>query len=542
MKLQAYAWSFHYFRNWWSRLDLNQRHRALQAPALPTELQDRVRRKNFRKLAFEIISTSEVLGASATKTNEYFHSTTKNDKIKDMKKINTAPISGFSEFLPARQALYDDIKTKIAQTFRAHGFQHIETPTIERAEVLFAKSGGETEKQIYQVLKPQDPNQKLDQALRFDHTVPLARYVVEHESALSFPLRVTQIGKSFRGERAQKGRFREFCQCDLDVLGRGSLPSAYDSDVIFTLISALKAFMPAPFTFRISDRRILNGLIKILGLEEKSHDIFSIIDHAEKVTPEKTAQSFDEIGLTPAERETLETFLNIHGPRETVLADLEALLEKLESASPETETAVEFRSGLDSLSETLAALESLGCADYVKADMRIVRGLDYYTGAVFECVVRGQESLGSICSGGRYENLAAAYSDQKFPGVGGSIGLTRLFYLLESNGLLDEIDAKKPIDYVILPILTTSATTETSTAATTLAESAELSFAHSVAAKLRKTGAVVDLDLSDKRLGDRLNRAGKIAHSAIVIGSTEAETKTYKIRNLATGAEETASM
>ena len=523
--------------------------------------------------------------------------------MKDMKKINTAPISGFSEFLPEKQALYDDIKSKVAETFRAHGFQHIETPTIERAEVLFAKSGGETEKQIYQVLKPQDPNQKLDQALRFDHTVPLARYVVEHESTLTFPLRITQIGKNFRGERAQKGRFREFCQCDLDILGRGSLSSAYDADVIFTLISTLKTFMPTPFTFRISDRRILSGLVKILDLEEKPRDIFSIIDHAEKVSPEKTARSFDEIGLTATKREVLETFLNIHGSRKDVLAALTNLREKLialkppepseshdapesgpaktavnpsaasapESASEELGAALaEFDSGVESLDKTLATLESLGCAENLIADLRIVRGLDYYTGVVFECVVRDYESLGSICSGGRYENLAAAYSDQKFPGVGGSIGLTRLFYLLESNNLLAKKVDKKPIDYVILPIFSTtkiskSASPENpnsapeatsleapsanapkaagySSAPETANASPELSFSHAIAKKLRADGKTVDLDLSEKRLGDRLNRAGKIAHFAIVIGSKEAESKTYKIRNLETGSEESASL
>ena len=242
-----------------------------------------------------------------------------------MKKMNTTPISGTQELLPEKQAIFDEIKSRIREVYQKHGFQNIETPTIDRTEVLFAKAGGDTEKQIYKVIKTAETDQDADQALRFDHTVPLARYVVEHESDLYFPFKVTQIGRNFRGERAQKGRFREFYQCDIDIVGRNNLNIAYDAEAIATLHEALSTFLKPKMLIRISNRKLLTGLLNSQNLESKSKEIFSIIDHAEKVSPEKTQQSLNEINLTGSQIDILNKFMAIQGEREEAVAKLKSL-------------------------------------------------------------------------------------------------------------------------------------------------------------------------------------------------------------------------
>lgn len=216
-----------------------------------------------------------------------------------MKKLNTSPISGMQELLPEKQAIFNNLKNKIAEVYHNHGYLDIETPSIERTEILLAKAGGDTEKQIYKVIKTTEAAEDSDQALRFDHTVPLARYVVEHENNLAFPFKVSQIGPNFRGERAQKGRFREFYQCDIDVIGRGNISISYDADVISTLLQTFKSFgLKTPVLARINNRKILTGLLEALDLTSYSVDIYSIIDHSEKVPVEKTTENLAEIGLS----------------------------------------------------------------------------------------------------------------------------------------------------------------------------------------------------------------------------------------------------
>ena len=216
-----------------------------------------------------------------------------------MKKINTSPISGTQELLPKAQAIFNNLKSKIAETYHLYGFQEIETPTIERTEILLAKAGGDTEKQIYKLIKTGDKTvEAADQALRFDHTIPLARYVAEYESNLTFPFKVSQIGPNYRGERAQKGRFREFYQCDIDVIGRTKLPLAYDAEVIAALLATIDSFgLNTPVLARINNRKITTGLLDYLNLADKTSEIMNIIDHAEKVTPEQTKASLAELGL-----------------------------------------------------------------------------------------------------------------------------------------------------------------------------------------------------------------------------------------------------
>lgn len=421
----------------------------------------------------------------------------------DMKKMNTSPISGTLELLPAEQAVFDNLRAKIAFTFKLNGFLNIETPILERQEILLAKAGGDTEKQIYKVFKTAEGAEDASEALRFDHTVPLARYIVEHESDLVFPLKIAQIGENFRGERAQKGRFREFYQCDIDVVNRNSLPIFYDADVIATLIETYRDFdLSTPVIARISNRKILKGLLSGMNLEEKSGDIYSIIDHAEKVSPEKTDAALIEVGLGDAEKAKILTFINLAGSIETVV-------EGVRSLGVENDT---LEAGLDELKSVAEILAADGYNDSVSFDMKIVRGLDYYTGTVFEFALPEYREVGSIGGGGRYDNLAEYFTEQKFPGVGGSIGLNRLFSVLMEKNLLKEASGA-PVDCAIVPI-----------------SENELEFALKVAKDFRAKGDSVTVVMSDKKLGDRLSYAAKIAKLAVVIGENEVGSGTYEIK------------
>lgn len=388
---------------------------------------------------------------------------------------------------------------------------HIETPMIERTEVLFAKAGGDTEKQIYKVMKTAETGHEADQALRFDHTVPLARYTVEHMNDLVFPFKVTQVARNFRGERAQKGRFREFYQCDVDVIGRNQLPLTYDAEVLATLAEALKVLPLDRFVMRVSNRKILSGLLEELNLQQVSDEIFSIIDHAEKVPREKTVTALEEIGLGSENVVKITTFMEIRGAREEVA-------EKLQNLGFESET---FRAGVKELDEVLSLVETLSPGTEIIADMLIVRGLDYYTGTVFETIVPDHLEFGSICSGGRYEDLAGYYTDQKLPGVGGSIGLTRLFSLFVECGLVKGA-TERAIDVCVVPITVN-----------------EMAAAELVARNLREEGLKVDLVFGDKKLGDKMKYASKVAKKVVVLGEDEAKSRSYRLRDLESGAEET---
>ena len=423
-----------------------------------------------------------------------------------MKKLNTSPLSGMQELLPTEQAVFDQLKNNISDVYHHYGFLSIETPIIERTDILLAKAGGDTEKQIYMVSKTDESSDSADQALRFDHTVPLARYVVEHNNDLAFPFQVTQINRNFRGERAQRGRFREFYQCDVDIIGREKLPIAYDAKVISCVYAALKTFNLPKMTIRISNRKVLAGFLEALGLSDKSTDISGIIDHAEKVPEEKSRAALYEIGLNDDQVDKICAFMFTKGDYETVENKLREILG---DTAPVAE-------GLAELKEVTTILEAEKTGSYI-IDLMIIRGLDYYTGTVFETMLENYREIGSIASGGRYENLASNFTDQKFPGVGGSIGLTRLFFVLREYNLLN-ISVNSPVDYVILPLSPN-----------------EYEASFELAAKLREQGKTVDVDLTDRKLGDRFNRAGKIADYAVVLGSNEVISQKYLAKNLKTG-------
>ena len=425
-----------------------------------------------------------------------------------MKKINTSPISGMQELLPEKQAIFNNLKNKIAEVYHRHGYLDIETPSIERTEILLAKAGGDTEKQIYKVNKTAESADSADQALRFDHTVPLARYIVEHGNDLVFPFKVSQIGLSFRGERAQKGRFREFYQCDIDVIGRQNLSTAYDADILSTLIETYNSFeLKTPIVARINNRKIITGLLDFLDLNEKSADIYSIIDHAEKVPAEKTKEAFLGIGLSEEDTKKLLAFINLHGERSFVIKNLGNL-----GINNET-----FIDGVNELDQVMYLVESMGLANNISADMKIVRGLDYYTGTVFEFFLPEYREIGSIGGGGRYENLTGYFTEQKFPGVGGSIGLTRLFYVLNEYNLLPDA-SDKTIDYAIIPI-----------------SENEFDYAFSVARQLQAKDHSTTIVLTDKKLSDKMTYAAKLAKNGIVIGESEVASGELNVKDFTTG-------
>ena len=423
-----------------------------------------------------------------------------------MKKFNTSPLSGMQELLPTEQAVFDQLKQNISDVYHHYGFLSIETPIIERTDILLAKAGGDTEKQIYMVNKTAESADSADQALRFDHTVPLARYVVEHNNDLAFPFQVTQINRNFRGERAQRGRFREFYQCDADIIGREKLPIAYDAKVIACIYDALKTFNLPKMLIRISNRKVLAGFLKSLNLSEKTSDISSIIDHAEKVPVEKSVAALREIGLNDEQVTKVKDFMFTHGSYAEIETKLKEIMGDIEPVSE----------GLAELKAVFDILAKKG-TDNCLIDFMIIRGLDYYTGTVFEIMLEDYREIGSISGGGRYENLASNFTDQKFPGVGGSIGLTRLFFVLREYNLIN-IETKQPVDYVILPI-----------------SKNEYEASFELADKLREQGKTIDVDLSDRKLGDKFNRAGKIADYAIVIGNDEVISGKYQAKNLKTG-------
>ncbi|MBQ2622831.1 histidine--tRNA ligase [Candidatus Saccharibacteria bacterium] len=432
-----------------------------------------------------------------------------------MKKFNTSPISGAQELLPETQAVFSSLKTKIENVYKSHGYLEIETPSIERTDILLAKAGGDTEKQIYKVVKTAEAADSASQALRFDHTVPLARYVIEHENDLDFPFKVSQIGTNFRGERAQKGRFREFYQCDIDVIGRTELSIAYDADVISALIDTFTAFeLDTPILARISNRKIMTGFLEAHHLTELTADIMNIIDHAEKVTSEQTKVSLEELGLDKSTVKSVLSLIEINGNRSAVVSALKEL-------DIENDT---FNTGVDELDQVLYLLESVGLADQITADLKIIRGLDYYTGTVFEFILPEHKNIGSIAGGGRYENLTKHFSDKAFPGVGGSIGLTRLFYVLNENKLLKE-SKKELINYAIIPV-----------------SEHEFDEAFNVAQKLRDKNLTTTIVLTNKKLGDKLTYASKIAKHGIVIGEAEIGAKTLKAKDFETGEENTVNI
>ncbi|MEI3393239.1 MAG: histidine--tRNA ligase [Clostridia bacterium] len=419
--------------------------------------------------------------------------------------IEPRTLAGFMELLPNEQILFEQMKQTIEKTYQRFGFLPLDTPILELSEVLLAKAGGETEKQIYRFTKGDT-----DISMRFDLTVPLAKYVAKNYGNLSFPFRRYQIGKVYRGEKTQKGRFREFYQCDIDIIGDGELGIVNDAEipsVIYNLISDLGF---NDFTICINNRKVLNGLFREVNQEQNAVDIMRTIDKLAKIGKEKVIEELKEIGVDDQAIERILTFIEIDGTTDEKISKLENLgiLNEM------------FTQGLEELKQVVKYIRIFGVPDtHFKIDLTIARGLDYYTGTVYETFLNDYKELGSVCSGGRYENLAEYYTDKKLPGVGISIGLTRLFYKLNELQLIKS-DKYSMSDILIIPM------------AEDMTKSIEL------ASDLRKEGINTEVYLNDKKLKAKFKYADKLKIPYVaVIGEDEISSNTVKVKNMETGEE-----
>ena len=417
--------------------------------------------------------------------------------------IKPSTIAGVMELLPEDQAVFDRMKNTIEDTFKDYGFLAIDTPVIEKNEILFAKGGGETEKQIFEIA-----SDSKDMSLRFDLTVPLARYVSEHLSDLNFPFKRYQIGKVYRGERNQKGRYKEFYQADIDIIGNNSLSIYNDALLARVIFEAFTRINFPNITFHINNRKLLNGFFNSIDIED-STEVLRTIDKKNKIGLDKTRDLLiDLIGEEKADK-TLE-FINASEDNEKVLENLAAF------AGNDL-----YLEGLEELKTVYQYMVKFGVADKnIKIDLAITRGLDYYTSTVYETFIDGYESIGSVCSGGRYENLASNFTKQNLPGVGMSIGLTRLFYQLQELGLVEEEKTSKA-DLLILPM------------------DKEFNFyAIDVLYKLKELGKKADIYLEEGKFKKKINYADKInAKYVVIIGEEEASKNEVSIKNMETGEQ-----
>lgn len=417
--------------------------------------------------------------------------------------IKPSTIAGVMELLPDSQAVFDRMKNTIEDTFKDYGFLAIDTPVIEKNEILFAKGGGETEKQIFEIA-----SDSKDMSLRFDLTVPLARYVSEHLSDLNFPFKRYQIGKVYRGERNQKGRYKEFYQADIDIIGHNDLAIYNDALLARVIFEAFNRINFPNITFHINNRKLLNGFLKSLEIED-STEVLRTIDKKDKIGIDKTKTLLTEIIGEDKANKTLE-FINADNQNTEILDNLAGFADN-----------DLFKEGLEELKTLYDYMIKFRIDDKnIKIDLAITRGLDYYTSTVYETFINGYESIGSVCSGGRYENLASNFTKQNLPGVGMSIGLTRLFYQLQELGLVEEEKSSK-IDFLILPM-----------------DKEYHFYAIDVLHKLKDQGKKADIFLEDGKFKKKINYADKInAKYAVIIGEEEASQNTVSIKNMESGEQ-----
>ncbi len=417
-----------------------------------------------------------------------------------MERTKFAPLSGFVPLTPEQQAKFDQLKDLVARVHHAYGFRSLDLPLIYRTEALLAKSGGETDKQIFRIDKGGDDG-AAGLALRFDLTVPLAMFIANNERNLAFPLKVSQIGRSYRGEKVQRGREREFYQCDIDVIARGKLAVAYDAEVVAGVAEIYRQMGIGGVTIRIGNRRLLGGFLQSLGLADTA-GVMAVIDDAEKVSGEELRRRFSELGVGDGEIAQIERLISFSGN----LAEFKAS----EWLAGDNELFQQGRSELIAVMEQLAAR---GVNEAV-IDLQIVRGLDYYTGTVFETRLDAMPEIGSIGSGGRYDNLVANYSAEPFEGVGLSIGLTRIFNSLLEAGKLPELPLAEKV--LLIPV-----------------EPAQIEFCLKTSAELRARSEMVDVYLQGGKLDKALSYAAKSgASTAIIIGEAEVAGKPLERRVL----------
>ena len=425
-----------------------------------------------------------------------------------MSKVQPRTLSGFMELMPARQIQFDRMMAVLRESYSLYGFTPLDTPIIEASEVLLAKGGGETEKQIYRFQKGDS-----DLSLRFDLTVPLAKYVAQYSNQLAFPFRRFQIGKVYRGERAQRGRFREFYQADIDVIGDGKLDISNDAEIPAIIYRTFTAMGLKRFQIRVNNRKVLNGFYAMLDLTHESGAIMRTVDKLDKIGAAQVKELLmsEEIGLTADQAGEIMRFIAIDGSNEEVLQALEGYRGRHPL----------FDEGLDELTTVARYLSAFGVPqENFKVDLTIARGLDYYTGTVYETTMLDHPEIGSICSGGRYDNLAEYYTDKKLPGVGISIGLTRLFFVLEDQGYLNDQLNTAPADVLILPM------TE------------DLSPAISLATTLRDAGIRTQIHGEQKKFKQKISYADQLAIPYVVfLGEDEIAGGVVACKDMATGEQ-----
>ena len=428
-----------------------------------------------------------------------------------MEKIKPRTLSGFMELLPDKQALFEKMVQTLRRSYSLYGFTALDTPIIEASEVLLAKGGGETEKQIYRFTKGDN-----DLALRFDLTVPLAKYVALNYSKLTFPFRRFQIGKVYRGERAQRGRFREFYQADIDMIGDGNLDIVNEAEIPSIIYKTFTGLGLKRFVIRVNNRKILNGFYSMLSLTEQSGEIMRTVDKIDKIGPEKVMSILTEdVAVSPENAQQILNFIAITGSNQQVLASLEQYRGKDET----------FDAGLDELNTVVKYLGAFGVPESnFQVDLTIARGLDYYTGTVYETSMLDHPEIGSICSGGRYDNLAEYYTDKKLPGVGISIGLTRLFFVLEDQGYLNDELITAPADVLILPMTD------------------DYTHAISLATSLRNGGVRTQVYFEPKKFKAKMSYANKTGIPYVIfLGEDEINQNRVTVKDMRTGEQTTIS-
>ena len=426
-----------------------------------------------------------------------------------MERVKARTLSGFMELLPAHQIQFERVKAVLEGTYQRYGFTPLDTPVIEASEVLLAKAGGETEKQIYRFTKGDT-----DLSLRFDLTVPLAKYVAMHHNELAFPFRRYQIGKVYRGERAQRGRFREFYQADIDIIGDGSLDIINDAEIPSIICQTFTALGLKRFQIRVNNRKVLNGFYAMLGLTDKAGDIMRTVDKLPKIGADKVKELLmeEEIGLSGDQADEILKFIAITGTNAQVLAALESYQGRSEV----------FDQGLEELNTVVKYLSAFGVPEENFAvDLTIARGLDYYTGTVYETFLLDYPEIGSVCSGGRYDNLAEYYTDKQLPGVGISIGLTRLFFVLEDQGYLNDKLNTAPADVLILPMTD------------------DMGPAITLSTQLRASGVRTQIYGEQKKFKQKMNYADKLGVPYVIfLGDDEIKQDKVSLKDMRSGEQE----
>jgi len=420
--------------------------------------------------------------------------------------VKPSILPGFMELLPGDQIAFNKMLDTIRRNFEKYGFLPIDTPIIEKSEILLAKGGGETEKQIYRFNKGDT-----DLSLRFDLTVPLARYVSQYMSSLTFPFRRYQIGKVFRGERNQKGRFREFYQCDIDIIGNGKLSVINDAEIPAIIYSTFKDLGFEAFSIHINNRKVLNGFFEFLGVENKV-EVLRTIDKLDKIGVDAVRKELAGICGSEAAVEKIMEFVSIEGSNQEVLDALKKL---------GVENDI-YNTGVDELSKVVHFIGLFGVPEKnFRIDLKIARGLDYYTGTVYETILDDYPSIGSVCSGGRYDNLAEYYTEQQLPGVGISIGLTRLFYQLREAGIVLDKDVASLTEVLVIPMGENN-----------------IEYAVLTANRFRAEGIITEVYAEEAKTAKKLTYANKLGIPYVVlIGEEEVVTNVLTVKDMKTGEQ-----